>query len=218
MQLVRGDYAVAASGTVTFRDGDRIYAFGHPFLSLGAAEMPMTLASVVTVVPNANNSFKLAVPGQMVGSISQDRSTGIFGKLGQSPRMIPVKINLRTSRAHEIIHTKCELFILTPRLLNITIFNTISRARAGWRFDLTCAADQVWGRPPRSADAFGSQCSHTRRRGGGRASLALLRDGFETTDRRHNLESLHVPSTREALSVPPDRPKRVRRECGIRLT
>ena len=37
VQLVRGDYSIAASGTVTFRDGDRIYAFGHPFLSLGAA-------------------------------------------------------------------------------------------------------------------------------------------------------------------------------------
>ncbi|HEY0384673.1 MAG TPA: hypothetical protein VGC64_01615, partial [Pyrinomonadaceae bacterium] len=98
VQLVRGDYSIAASGTVTFRDKDRIYAFGHPFLSLGVADMPMTESSVVTVVPNANNSFKLAVPSQMVGSISQDRATGIYGQLGQSPKMIPVKINLHTSR------------------------------------------------------------------------------------------------------------------------
>src|SRR5262245_12255681 len=72
VQLVRGDYSLAAAGTVTMRDGDRIYAFGHPFLSLGASDMPMTEASVVTVIPNVNNSFKLAVPGRMVGSISQD--------------------------------------------------------------------------------------------------------------------------------------------------
>src|SRR5215467_12624255 len=85
VQLVRGDYSLAAAGTVTMRDGDRIYAFGHPFLSLGASDMPMTEASVVTVVPNANNSFKLAVPGKMVGSISQDRASGIFGLLGQAP-------------------------------------------------------------------------------------------------------------------------------------
>jgi hypothetical protein len=75
---------------VTFRDGNRIYAFGHPFLSLGGADMPMTESSVVTVIPNAFNSFKLAVPGQMVGTISQDRSTGIFGQLGRAPKMIPV--------------------------------------------------------------------------------------------------------------------------------
>ncbi|HEX5602105.1 MAG TPA: hypothetical protein VFX63_06115, partial [Pyrinomonadaceae bacterium] len=76
VQLVRGDYSLAAAGTVTLRDGDRIYAFGHPFLSLGASDMPMSEASVVTVISNMNNSFKLAVPGRMVGSISQDRASG----------------------------------------------------------------------------------------------------------------------------------------------
>ncbi len=127
VQLVRGDYSIAASGTVTHRDGDRIYAFGHPFLSLGRSDMPMTESSVVTVISSMNNSFKLSVPGQMVGSISQDRSSGIYGKLGQAPRMIPVKINLRTSRdrtetySYEIANDT----FLTPLLLNITIFNTI---------------------------------------------------------------------------------------------
>src|ERR1051325_7444720 len=29
-ELVRGDYSLAAAGTVTLRDNDRIYAFGHP--------------------------------------------------------------------------------------------------------------------------------------------------------------------------------------------
>ncbi|HEX8707433.1 MAG TPA: hypothetical protein VF723_04150 [Pyrinomonadaceae bacterium] len=128
VQLVRGDYSIAASGTVTFRDGDRIYAFGHPFLSLGAAEMPMTESSVVTVIPNANNSFKLAVPGQMVGAISQDRASGIYGQLGKAPKMIPVKVNLHTSRdrtetySYEVANDA----FLTPLLLNMTIFNTIT--------------------------------------------------------------------------------------------
>jgi hypothetical protein len=123
VQLVRG-----ASGTVTFRDGNRIYAFGHPFLSLGAAEMPMTEASVVTVIPNANNSFKLSVPGQMVGAISQDRATGIYGQLGQAPKMIPVRINLHTSRDrtetynYEVANDS----FLTPLLLNITVYSTIT--------------------------------------------------------------------------------------------
>src|ERR1044072_336200 len=128
VQLVRGDYSLAAAGTVTMRDGDRIYAFGHPFLSLGASDMPMSESSVVTVIPNANNSFKLAVPGRMVGSISQDRASGIFGLLGQTPKMIPVKVNLHTSRdrtetnSYEIANDS----FLTPLLLNITVFNTIT--------------------------------------------------------------------------------------------
>jgi hypothetical protein len=128
VQLVRGDYSIAASGTVTFRDGDRIYAFGHPFLSLGASDMPMSETAVVTVVDNLNNSFKLSVPGAMMGSISQDRASGVFGQLGQAPKMIPVKINLHTSRdrsesySYEIANDS----FLTPLLLNITVFNTIT--------------------------------------------------------------------------------------------
>ncbi|HEY6122502.1 MAG TPA: SpoIVB peptidase S55 domain-containing protein [Pyrinomonadaceae bacterium] len=128
VQLIRGDYSIAASGTVTMRDGDRIYAFGHPFLSLGSSDMPMTETSVVTVIPNVNNSFKLSVPGQMVGSISQDRASGIFGRLGLAPKMIPVKIKLHTSRertetfSYEVANDS----FLTPLLLNITVFNTIT--------------------------------------------------------------------------------------------
>src|SRR5438128_1816 len=131
--LVRGDYSVAASGTTTFRDGDRIYAFGHPFLNLGGADMPMAENSVVTVIPNSYNSFKLAVPGRMVGAISQDRATGVFGQLGHTPKMIPVKIKLHTSRnrdeefSYEVVSDE----FLTPLLMGITVFNSIGpRERA----------------------------------------------------------------------------------------
>ena len=128
VQLVRGDLSIAASGTVTSRDGERIYAFGHPFLSLGGSDMPMAESSVVTVIPNTYNSFKLAVPGPMVGTISQDRATGIYGKLGRAPKMIPIKINLHTSRnqnqqfAFEVVNDE----FLTPLLMMITVFNTIN--------------------------------------------------------------------------------------------
>ena len=133
VQLVRGDYSLAAAGTVTLRDGNRIYAFGHPFLSLGSSDMPMTETSVVTVIPNVNNSFKLSVPGQMVGSISQDRASGIFGLLGQAPKMIPVKIKLHTSRDREEDYSYeiANDAFLTPLLLNITVFNTITSSERG---------------------------------------------------------------------------------------
>ncbi|HEV8159884.1 MAG TPA: SpoIVB peptidase S55 domain-containing protein [Pyrinomonadaceae bacterium] len=127
MQLTRGDYSLAASGTVTMRDGYKIYAFGHPFLSLGTSDLPMSESSVVTVIPSVANSFKLAVPSAMVGTMTQDRATGVFGKLGQSPKMIPVKINLETSRnGQETLNfevVKDEF--LTPLLLNMTVYNSI---------------------------------------------------------------------------------------------
>ncbi|MGI8641497.1 MAG: SpoIVB peptidase S55 domain-containing protein [Pyrinomonadaceae bacterium] len=127
MQLVRGDYSLAASGTVTFRDGEKIYAFGHPFLNLGTSDLPMSESHVVTVIPNLNNSFKLAVPDALVGSMTQDRATGVYGSLGKSPKMIPVKLNLETSRNNQetLNFEVVKDDFLTPILLNIAVYNSI---------------------------------------------------------------------------------------------
>ncbi|CAN5463996.1 MAG: hypothetical protein ACR2M8_02360 [Pyrinomonadaceae bacterium] len=125
MQLTRGDYSLAAAGTVTWRDGEKIYAFGHPFLSLGISDLPMSESHVVTVIPNINNSFKLAVPDSMVGTMTQDRATGVYGKLGQVPKMIPVTINIETSRgqADQLNFEVAKDDFLTPLLLNIAVYN-----------------------------------------------------------------------------------------------
>ncbi len=127
MHLTRGDFSLAAAGTVTFRDGEKVYAFGHPFLSLGSSDLPMSESSVVTVIPNINNSFKLAVPSSMVGSMTQDRATGVFGKLGVAPKMIPVKIELVTSRGRKetLNFEVAKDDTLTPLLLNMAVYNSI---------------------------------------------------------------------------------------------
>jgi hypothetical protein len=128
VQLVRGDFTIDAAGTVTHRDGDRIYAFGHPFLSSGRTSWPMAESSVVTVVPSVNNSFKLAAGGNLVGSVSQDRSTGVFGQLGSKPRMIPARVKVHTSRnkTEEYNFEIVSDSFLTPLLMKITMFSAIS--------------------------------------------------------------------------------------------
>lgn len=127
VHLSRGDIQIAAAGTVTHRDGNKIYAFGHPFFSLGSANLPMSESHVVTVVPNANNSFKLAVADALVGTMTQDRATGIFGLLGEQPKMLPVRINLTTSRGRKEQVNFESAFdeILTPLIINAGIGNTL---------------------------------------------------------------------------------------------
>lgn len=127
VHLARGDVQIAAAGTVTLRDGEKIYAFGHPFFSLGSTSLPMSESHVITVVPNANNSFKLTVPDATVGSMTQDRSTVIYGKLGAAPRMLPVKLRLTTSRgrAEEISFESAFDELLTPLIINAGVANTI---------------------------------------------------------------------------------------------
>ena len=133
MHLTRGDFSMAASGTVTWRDGGKIYAFGHPFLNLGASDLPMSESSVVTVIPNLSNSFKLAVPESLVGSMTQDRNTGVFGSLGRNPKMIPVKLTTVNSRNQKetLVYEVAKDNFLTPLLLNMTIFNAMSANERG---------------------------------------------------------------------------------------
>lgn len=133
MQLTRGDFTMAASGTVTLRDGEKVYAFGHPFLSLGSSDLAMSESHVLAVIPSVANSFKIAVPDSMVGSMSQDRATGVFGKLGQAPSMIPVKLTMTTSRNQEQVYNYeiARDNFLTPLLLSITTANALASQERG---------------------------------------------------------------------------------------
>src|SRR5688500_720208 len=72
--LMSGDLELGATGTVTEVDGNRVYAFGHPFYSLGPTQFPMTRAYVHTILPSLQSSMKIASTGDVIGTVSQDRS------------------------------------------------------------------------------------------------------------------------------------------------
>ncbi|HLL75903.1 MAG TPA: SpoIVB peptidase S55 domain-containing protein [Pyrinomonadaceae bacterium] len=184
-QLVRGDFSLAAAGTVTWRDGDKVYAFGHPFLGLGVADMPMAESSVVTVIANLNNSFKLSSPGQMVGTVSQDRATGIYGKLGQAPKMIPVTVNVQTSRdrAEKYTFEVANDQFLTPLLLNITVYSTLTsteRSLGEATVSISGRIDVAGQQPIRLERRFSSMIAGVQAAGSVAAPVAaLLSSGFD---------------------------------------
>src|SRR5688572_27179297 len=98
VSLIGGDLEMGATGTVTHIDGDRVYAFGHPFYNLGPTEFPMTRAYVYTVLPSLASSFKLSTTGEVLGTFLQDRATAIAGRLGPGPRTIPITLTLESPR------------------------------------------------------------------------------------------------------------------------
>ncbi len=98
VNIVSGDFNMAATGTVTEVVGNRVYAFGHPFFNLGPVQFPMTRAYVHTLLPSMTSSMKIATSGDVVGTIQQDRATTIAGLLGSAPATIPVKISLESDR------------------------------------------------------------------------------------------------------------------------
>jgi hypothetical protein len=126
--LVRGDMDASAAGTLTYIDGNKLYAFGHPLFDLGFTELPLHKGQVISLFPSLQSSFKIVSTGEAIGTLRQDRGSGIYGILGQKARMLPIHLKLSTSRG-----TKKDLNfevardrLLTPLLVNLTIFNAIT--------------------------------------------------------------------------------------------
>ncbi|HVT45610.1 MAG TPA: SpoIVB peptidase S55 domain-containing protein [Thermoanaerobaculia bacterium] len=92
--LVDGDFSIAATGTVTHVEGDRVYAFGHPFLNLGEISFPMAKSDIVAVLPNLATSAKFANRGPIVGTFKEDRFAGILGIMNVDAETIPVTLSL----------------------------------------------------------------------------------------------------------------------------
>lgn len=125
--LVRGDMDASAGGTVTYIDGDKLYAFGHMLFNLGNTELPMHKGRAITVFPSQQSSFKILETTDPIGTFRQDRGSGIYGVLGQKTRMIPMHVRMTTSRGirktlnYEVARDR----FLTPFLVNLTIYNSI---------------------------------------------------------------------------------------------
>ncbi len=95
VQLARGDLEISALGTVTAIVGDRILAFGHPFLGEPGAELPLARGSIEAVIPRQQVSLKLWSPGEEVGVTEREGLAGLTGRLGGRARMIPVELTCR---------------------------------------------------------------------------------------------------------------------------
>lgn len=127
VSLMSGDLELGATGTVSYVDADRVYAFGHPFLGLGPTAFPMTRARVYSLLPSLMTSFKISTMGDVIGTFQQDRATAIAGTLGKGPELIPVRITLESERGLNKTFTfnvvNDQLF--TPLLTYVSVFNTI---------------------------------------------------------------------------------------------
>jgi hypothetical protein len=94
--VATGDITLAATGTVSYVDGDHVLAFGHPMMGLGNVSLPMARAEIVAILPSNENSLKVANTGAIIGTIDQDRLSAVAGELGPKPAMIPIDIFVDT--------------------------------------------------------------------------------------------------------------------------
>ncbi len=132
VQLIRGDMSAAATGTVSYVDGNKVLGFGHPMFQAGEIYAPVASAEVTTVVASAQFPFVIAMPRRELGSLVQDRQSTIMADTRLKSAMIPLDIYVtsraadgkaaETSEFHvEILDDK----FLTPSLAGAAAMNAV---------------------------------------------------------------------------------------------
>ena len=155
--LVDGDFGLTGMGTVTYNDGKRVLAFGHPFFNLGPVDMPMAKSDIVMTLSSAFQPNKFGNATDIVGALHQDRHSGIMGVLGAQSDMIPVTMKVRSLDEKEAVKKQKEfhfnVFVhqkWTPYLMMLTLYNSVSQLNefadeATYRFS---GKVQMNGQPP----------------------------------------------------------------------
>ncbi|MCU0645867.1 MAG: hypothetical protein MUC94_16605, partial [bacterium] len=155
--IINGDFDISAVGTVTLRDQNKILAFGHPFFNNGPVNIPMAEAKVITTLSSLYASNKYAVATNIIGTIRQDRSTGIMGIIGEIPPAIPVHVRINSPISQEktfkfMVANDRSSYNIVPVFLWMTLINALESARMGMgdyaikltgRIDLENAADVI---------------------------------------------------------------------------
>ncbi len=138
VQLVRGDVSLGAMGTVTYVEGNKVLAFGHPFLKKGATGYFLTNAYIFTTIKGMENSFKVGAVGPALGIINQDRGAGVSGQIGMFPSIVPLRVvvtdrALGTSRdaAAQIVQDEQLFPVLAAASVLSVIEKTSDRVGAG---------------------------------------------------------------------------------------
>ena len=131
--LVSGDMTMTGAGTVTYNDGKRILAFGHPMFNLGPVDMPLAKEEIITTLASQYQPTKMGNASEVVGALRQDRHSAIEGELGATAQMIPVTMHVRSYNEDDTVRKARDfhfnVFVdqkWTPYLMMATLFNSLS--------------------------------------------------------------------------------------------
>jgi hypothetical protein len=129
VQLVRGDMSMAATGTVSYVDGNHVLAFGHPLFQTGESYAPVSTAYVHTVIPSAQSAFVSASPALEIGSLVQDRQSAISADTKLRSPMIPLDIEVVTGTGTRSEKGSFKVELIDNKFLTAT-FASLAAANA----------------------------------------------------------------------------------------
>lgn len=128
VQLMTGDFDMTAVGTLTYRDGDSLIAFGHPMMQLGEVDLPLTTAYVHDIIPSLLSSMKMTSPLAIHGRLLEDRTWSVRGQVGRMPELVPVTIRVRDGDrgVEKTFHVQvAQHEELTPDLVMTAVVNAV---------------------------------------------------------------------------------------------
>ncbi|MGF1582287.1 MAG: SpoIVB peptidase S55 domain-containing protein [Gemmataceae bacterium] len=125
--LITGDFDLSGIGTVTHIEGNNVYGWGHPFMSMGQCNLPLMTGYVHTIYPRQNLSFKMGSPLRVVGSVQADVSTCIAGRLGPAPEMLPIRMTVRRGRENKAKTFNVQV-VREPQLLANLVFTSLTNS------------------------------------------------------------------------------------------
>jgi SpoIVB peptidase S55 len=129
--LAGGDMSMAASCTVTAIVDNRIYACGHPILSLGDVQLPLARGRVIATLSSDQESTKIVTTGGIIGTLTEDRVTAVMGELGKKAPMIPMDMSINTPSGERNFHFElADSPRLTPLLVNLEVMNGLTENNA----------------------------------------------------------------------------------------
>jgi len=95
-----GAISVGALGTVTYVDGPNVWLFGHPMDDAGRRSLFLEDAYVHAVINNPLSvddvaTYKLASPGNDIGTITSDGQSAVVGAMGAPPPSFPLRVTAK---------------------------------------------------------------------------------------------------------------------------
>ncbi|MCD6141449.1 hypothetical protein J7J55_01860 [Candidatus Bipolaricaulota bacterium] len=114
--LASGDVTIGALGTITYRDGDALIGFGHPFLSNGASDFPLTTVHIYDTIKAYDASFKIGTLGETAGAVTADRMTAIGGRLGRSAHLVDLSLGVHDTDENTTSSFRIDL-VDEPRIM-----------------------------------------------------------------------------------------------------
>lgn len=144
LPLVRGDFYMGSSGTVTYVDNGLLLAFGHENLFSGdSVQLPIHRATVHAIIPRLDTSHKESSPLEEIGSVTWDGKSALIGRLGEKAAMSPLTVEYlspaRTTRKFNLEmlnHTRMAPGIIS-RATRYILSSLVPNNPAGVDLDIT---------------------------------------------------------------------------------